>query len=219
MRSFGARADTVCWDEPFFAAFLDQTGLDHPGRAETLAQCETDIERLIERITTPIDRPYHFQKHMAHHMVDAVPTDWMAEARHVLLLRHPARVIVSYAKGRPDFTADDLGFTRLLTLYTRITDLTGHPPMVVDSDAILQDPETMLRAICEQGFGIPFDQDMLSWPSGSRAEDGPWAPYWYHTVETSTGFGLPPGALPTVPSPYKGILDDCCYVYDRLSTL
>ena len=37
MRSFGARPDTAVVDEPFYAAYLAQTGLDHPMRDEVLA--------------------------------------------------------------------------------------------------------------------------------------------------------------------------------------
>ena len=36
MRSFGARADAIVVDEPFYAAYLDRTGLEHPMRAEII---------------------------------------------------------------------------------------------------------------------------------------------------------------------------------------
>jgi hypothetical protein len=29
---------------------------------------------------------------------------------------------------------------------------------------------------------------MLKWPAGKRTSDGIWAPYWYESVEASTGF-------------------------------
>jgi hypothetical protein len=29
---------------------------------------------------------------------------------------------------------------------------------------------------------------MLHWPPGPRASDGVWAPYWYASVQNSTGF-------------------------------
>jgi hypothetical protein len=216
MRSFGARADTQCWDEPFFGAFLKETGLDHPGRAETLALWETDAARIAELCAAPIDAPYHFQKHMAHHILDSTLLDWAAQARHVLLIRHPARVIASYAKGRPDFTADDLGFAALRDLQVRLRDLTGDAPLVVDSDEILRDPEGELRRICEDGFGILFDPAMLSWPAGPRPEDGPWAPYWYAAVIKSTGFRPPPGPLPEVASDHAAIFAVCLKDYTAL---
>ena len=219
MRSFGARADTVCWDEPFFAAFLDQSGLAHPGREETLEHCEKDAARVAERILEPVPADYHFQKHMAHHMLEGIPRDWMSKARHVLLLRHPARVIASYAKGRPDFTAEDLGFSALRSLFDQLQDQQGRPPFVIDSDDILSNPKSALTAICEDGFGIAFDPAMLSWDAGPRAEDGPWAPYWYDNVIASTGFGSAPKNMPTVRAEHQAIYDNCLEDYQALTAL
>ena len=216
MRAFGARADTTCLDEPFFATFLHKTGLDHPGRRETLVACETNATRIAARITKPVATPYHFQKHMAHHMIDGVPNNWMAEARHVLLLRHPARVIASYAKGRPNFTADDLGFSALRNVRDHIYELTGAYPMIIDSDDILADPARALRDICETGFGIPFDPTMLTWEAGPRPEDGPWAPYWYKNVIASKGFMAPPKGMPSVNSEHQKIYEHCLADYKAL---
>ena len=219
MRSFGARGDATCWDEPFFAAFLHRTGLPHPGRAETLAACERDADAVAERIAAPVARAYHFQKHMAHHMIDGMPRDWMGAARHVLILRHPARVIASYARGRAEFVADDLGFAALRDIHADVTRRTGAAPLVVETDTVLSDPEAGLRRICEDGFGIPFTPDMLSWEAGPRPEDGPWAPYWYDSVIASTGFNGAPGDLPDVADEHADIYAQCRADYDALLEL
>ena len=216
MRSFGARSDTRCWDEPFFAAFLDRTGLDHPGRAETLAQCETNPERVCERLLAPVETPYHFQKHMAHHMLPDFPTLWMDQARHVFLLRHPARVIASYAKGRANFTTDDLGFSALRRLHDQLSERRGKAPLIIDDETILRKPEASLRHLCEVGFEIPYDPAMLSWDAGPRPEDGPWAPYWYSNVHASTGFGSPPARLPDISENHQTIYQRCLTDYEVL---
>lgn len=219
MRSFGARSDTVCWDEPFFAAFLKDTGLDHPGREETLAQCETDPRAVARRINAPVATSFHFQKHMAHHMRPDYPWDWVADAAHVLLLRHPARVIASYSKGRPEFSTNDLGFSALRDVNEKLAQLTGKTPLVMDSETILTNPEAALRRICEEGFGIDFDPAMLSWDAGPRPEDGPWAPYWYDNVILSTGFTGAPGDVPPVRAEHASIFEDCERDYDALRAL
>ena len=41
MRSFENRSDTVVVDEPFYAAFLAETGANHPMRDEVLASQPT----------------------------------------------------------------------------------------------------------------------------------------------------------------------------------
>lgn len=42
MRTFENRADTAVVDEPFYAAYLLQTGADHPMREQVLASQPTD---------------------------------------------------------------------------------------------------------------------------------------------------------------------------------
>ena len=67
MRSFGARADTSCVDEPFYAAYLSLTGLIHPMQDEIMASQPDDPKTVIEALTQgPVDRPIQYQKHMTH---------------------------------------------------------------------------------------------------------------------------------------------------------
>ena len=42
MRSWGNRADTTCWDEPFYAWYLQETGIRQPGWEEVIATHEDD---------------------------------------------------------------------------------------------------------------------------------------------------------------------------------
>jgi hypothetical protein len=210
MRSFGARPDCGVIDEPFFAPFLNVSGKAHPGRAETLEAHETDPDRVAKICAgaAPNNETYFFQKHMPHHMLSGFPMDWAKRARHFFLIREPARVIASYAKGRAKFEIEDLGFSAQRRLYDQLTTITGKPPPIIDSTDILRRPEPMLRALCA-ALDMPFDTAMLSWESGPRPEDGAWAPYWYASVETSTGFSAPPSAMPDVPNIYTHILAAC----------
>ena len=43
MRAWENRPDTVVVDEPFYAAYLLRTGIDHPGRDEVIASQPTDL--------------------------------------------------------------------------------------------------------------------------------------------------------------------------------
>jgi len=49
MYSFGARGDCAVWDEPFYAAYLARTGLDHPMRDAILCAGEQDAGRVARR--------------------------------------------------------------------------------------------------------------------------------------------------------------------------
>lgn len=218
MRSFGARKDCAVYDEPFFSPFLKATGKAHPGRQETLAAHESDPQRvaMLCAEAAPNGAALYFQKHMPHHMLDGFPLDWAAEATHFFLIRHPARVIASYAKGRADFDAHDLGFGPQLRLYRRLEQMVGHAPPVIDSSDILAAPEAQLRSLCA-ALELAWDDAMLSWKSGRRETDGAWAPYWYASVERSTGFGAPPTPRPDVPPQYRDIYESCLADYAALS--
>ena len=64
----------------------------------------------------------------------------------------------------------------------------------------------MLERLCA-AIDIPWDPAMLSWEAGLRPEDGAWAPYWYHSVHSSTGFGAPPQSLPILDKAYQPYLE------------
>ena len=212
MRSFGARADCTVLDEPFFAPFLVVTGKAHPGRKETLEAHETNPEKVAQNCMAPTDHAYAFQKHMPHHMLPGFPKAWMKTAKHFFLLRHPRRVIASYAKGRADFSLDDLGFAAQSELWEEL----GRPP-VIHSETILRGPEAALRNLCA-AIDIPFEPAMLSWPAGPKAEDGAWAPWWYESVWASTGFGPPPPEmLPKLHPAHLPLLEACLPHYETLA--
>jgi len=211
MRSFGSRSDCVVLDEPFFAPFLAVSGKAHPGRKETLAAHEANPEKVAQLCTAKPSEAYSFQKHMPHHMLPGFPKAWMKDAKHFFLIRHPRRVIASYAKGRAEFTLEDLGFAAQRKLWDEL----GHPP-VIHSETILQDPEAALRMLC-RAIDIPFDSAMLSWPAGQRPEDGAWAPWWYESVWASTGFSSPPSdVLPSIEDAHLPLLEACLFHYGTL---
>jgi len=125
---------------------------------------------------------------MTHHMLPAIGRGWMRACRHAFLIRHPARVLASYAAKREAVGLADIGLIEQLALFEEAAALAGAPPPVVDADAILADSPRQLRRLCE-ALGIPFDEAMLSWPAGPRESDGVWASHWYDSVNRSTGFG------------------------------
>ncbi|WP_179381227.1 sulfotransferase-like domain-containing protein [Jannaschia marina] len=190
MYAFGNRADVEVMDEPFYAAYLARTGLDHPMRDAILASQPTDPADVARRCAAPPMR-HGYQKHMAHHMVDGMPLDWAEGAVHLHLIRHPARVIASYGAKRDEITEADIAFAAQATLYDRFGGL------VVDTADLRQDPAAMLRRICAE-IGLPFDAAMLEWPAGGHPADGVWAAHWYGAVHRSTGFAGPEGPMPPV---------------------
>ena len=54
MRAWENRPDTVVVDEPFYAAYLARTGLDHPARDEVIASQPTDLDDVVAGLRAPL---------------------------------------------------------------------------------------------------------------------------------------------------------------------
>lgn len=217
MRSFGSRQDTRCIDEPFYAAYLAMTGLDHPCVDDILRVHDSDPARVSVALSSgPSATPIVYQKHMTHHMIPDMPLDWMAATRHAFLIRHPARVIASYRRKMDNVSLDALGYPRQLALYHHARALTGQDPVVLDSDDVLARPDRVLRDLCA-GLSIPFDRAMLAWSPGPKPEDGIWARHWYDRVNLSTGFADTVPALPAVSDADRDIFDAAINIYTKLA--
>jgi hypothetical protein len=183
MRSWENRPDTVVVDEPFYAAYLSSTGLDHPGRDEVIASQPTDPVEVVRQLTTDDSAPVHYAKHMTHHIAEDMDLAWVEQFRNVLLIRDPAEVVASYVRSRESCEPDDIGLLQQLRLVDQLP--AGSP--VIDAGDFLRDPEAHLRWLCDW-LGIEFTDRMLRWPEGLRDSDGVWAPHWYDAVARSTGF-------------------------------
>jgi len=87
MRSFSSRSDCAVIDEPFYAAYLDKTGLDHPMRAAVL-KGERDGDVVARQLIGPVPE-----------------------------IRDPARVLASYKAKRDEVTLDDLGIRQQVEMF------------------------------------------------------------------------------------------------------
>ena len=192
MRSFGQRPDTWVIDEPFYAAYLSATGIEHPLRDAVIASQSSDWRDVVRQLLAPTTsgKTVFYQKHMTHHMLPHIGRDWMAQCRNAFLIRDPAAVLASYTQKRSEVTLGDIGIVIQHELFEREANRLSRAPPVIEGSAILADPPRMLRKLCT-ALGIDYSDAMLSWPAGRRDTDGVWAPAWYQAVEKSTGFGAP----------------------------
>ena len=212
MYSFGARGDCAISDEPFYAAYLAKTGLDHPMRTEILASQPNDPAAVGKSLAglVPGDKAHWYQKHMPHHMHPDFPMDWANGFTHVHLIRHPARVIASYGAKRENPTLADLGYAQCLDFFERF------PGPVIDSTDIRADPRQMLQKLCAEP-GVPWTEAMLWWSKGGRVEDGAWASHWYGAVHRSTGFAGAEGPLPNLSGSSEALLSSAWKLYSELA--
>src|SRR3954469_21223032 len=99
MRAWENRVDCHVVDEPFYAYYLDRTGLDHPGRDAVLASQSADWRAVAAELTSgpaPAGAAILYQKHMTHHLLPEVDRSSLDGLRHAFLVRDPAEVLVSY---------------------------------------------------------------------------------------------------------------------------
>jgi hypothetical protein len=212
MRAWENRPDTVVVDEPLYAFYLDRTGLDHPGRDEVIASQPTDWRVVLDRLTAgplPPGVTVGYAKHMTHHLLPEVDRAALAPLRHAHLIRDPRELLASYARVRTEPTLADLGIVQQAEIFEAF----GGP--VVDSRDLLAEPAGILGALCA-ALDVPFDDRMLSWPAGPRASDGVWAPYWYASVHSSTGFAAYRPPASPLPARLEPLAERCLPYFERL---
>lgn len=219
MRAFENRPDTSVSDEPFYAAYLATTGLDHPMRAEVLASQPHAADKVVAALLGPVPdgKPVWYQKHMTHHMLPQFDRSWIDNVTNAFLLREPEAVLASYVRRRSEVTLADIGLPQQVELFERVADRRGVAPPVIESDDILTNPERALGALC-RSCGISFDAAMLAWRPGPRPTDGAWAPAWYDQVEASSSFAPPRRKDPAnLPEALQRVADEARPYYEALA--
>ncbi len=217
MRAWGNRPDTLVVDEPFYAFYLKATGKEHPGADEVIAIGETDWRKVVERLTDPIPdgKRIFYQKQMTHHLLSEVDREWLDAMMNCFLIRDPRQVIVSYIEKQGDPTLEDLGFLQQEEIFDWVRARTGGTPPVIDARDVLENPNRILRLLCD-AVGVAFSDTMLSWPSGVRDTDGIWAKHWYGEVAKSTSFRPYRPKHNQPPEHLREIYERCRECYERL---
>jgi len=215
MYSWANRLDTRALDEPLYAYYLSQTGINyHPGTNEIINSLPSNYNSVLENlIFCDVDKPLYFIKGMAHHIINC-GLDFLLQLENVFLIRDPAQIITSFAKVIEKPTMQDIGLKRQWELYSYLREQ-GSKVFILDSNDVLNDPRGMLRKLCEL-LKIPFSERMLSWTAGPIKEDGVWAKYWYSNVWKSTGFTAPDNRPRVVPQELEDLYKEAITYYDRL---
>ena len=214
MYSFRQRPDTVVVDEPLYGHYLRTTGADHPGVHEVLETMEGDGGRVVRDVLLgPCERPVHFFKNMAHHLV-GLDRGFLSRITNVLLIRDPREMLPSLAEVLREPTLRDTGLDRQVEILNVVL-RRGEKPVVLEARELLLDPAGVLRKTCER-LDVPFEGEMLHWPAGPKPEDGVWAKHWYRSVHASTGFAPYRPKRTRFPRRLEPLLGECLPLYERL---
>ncbi|KAG2540605.1 hypothetical protein PVAP13_9NG576300 [Panicum virgatum] len=216
MYSFAQRDDMEVLDEPLYANFLRVTGLDRPYREDLLSKMEQDLDGnkvVKEVIFGPGEKTYRYCKHISKQRLPNLSSDLMKKGKHFILIRNPLNILPSLDKVIPPSFLE-LGIGELVSIYSELCEL-GKAPPVIDADDLQQEPEAVLRGLCED-LGIPFQPQMLKWEAGPKEFDGIWAPWWYRSVHKSTGFSKSRQYPLTFPSAFYDLLEQSLPFYNML---
>jgi hypothetical protein len=217
MRSWENRPDTFVCDEPLYAYYLKATGELHPMASEIIAQHDDRWQNVVAQLTGPVPegREIFYQKQMAHHLLPEVDRDWLDGVTNCFLIRDPREMLTSYVKKNGLPRLEDTGYPQMLEIFQQVRSRGEAIPAVIDSRELLEDPPKILGLLCAS-LGVPFTDEMLSWPSGPRATDGIWADHWYKEVFTTTSFGSYRPKSDAVPDELGDVLTRCENIYQEL---
>jgi hypothetical protein len=132
----------------------------------------------------------------------------------LFFIRHPGKIIASYAKVINTPEMEDIGIARQWEQY-QFAVQNGFRAIVLDSDELLKNPALLLPKLCED-IGIPFYQSMLQWPAGPRPEDGVWAKFWYMQVHRSTGFQRTADKPFFIPAHLTGLYEEAMGYFEKM---
>src|SRR5688572_5583998 len=211
MYSFAQRSDTIVVDEPFYACYLSRTHADHPGKEEVFNSQSSDEEIVKQELFQEQSKPVLFIKNMAHH-IEVLNDDFLSQCVNIFLVRNPKQLIASYAQVIDNPTMRDIGVEHEYQLFQKVCDKN---PIVIDSGLLLQNPESVLRQVCERS-GLHFENEMLRWKAGPKEYDGVWALHWYAHVHRSTGFEKQSTSDRPLPKALEPLYETASLYYQKL---
>jgi Sulfotransferase domain len=187
MYSFAQRPEFAVLDEPFYGFYLSNAllSIEHPGQEDIIAQMDKNADSIIAGINALALEKSVFVKGMAHHYLEESPAHILLW-KNVILIRHPKKLISSFAKVIESPTLNDIGIKKASELFTYLKDQ-GQHPIVIDSDELMKNPKRYLQKLCGL-LDLNFSEQMMHWKQGGIPEDGLWAKYWYKNVHKTTGF-------------------------------
>ena len=169
------RGDLACFHEPFGKAWYQGPEARAPRPAPVDRQRpEATFEKIWNDIQETAQKHPVFVKDMPHHTDHLWSDAFLDRITHSFLIRDPVKVLASlhrsYQKaGMEDgFEAHEISFGPQQQLFDLLCSRGTMPP-VLDSDDMLEDPDTMVRIYCE-AINIPFIRSALSWEPGARDE-------------------------------------------------
>ncbi|MGQ0825935.1 MAG: sulfotransferase family protein [Actinomycetota bacterium] len=181
-RAMLERGDLLALHEPF-------CNLVDFGETEVADRTVRDAAELIAAMRAEAQNRSVFFKDTTEYRYAEVLADrrFLSETTHTFLIRRPEEITASFYALRPDMRREEVGLEQLFELYEAARAYSAHPPIVVESDDLVDRPMETMTAYCG-AVGIPFVPEALRWSAGVREE---WrrSARWHVDVSETSGLG------------------------------
>ncbi len=129
-----------------------------------------------------------FLKDMSYYVVPQIFEDASFAERltNCFLIRDPVKSILSYYKLDPDVTLEEVGLEAQWHHFDWLSSLTKQRPVVIDAEAVQQDPLSMISKFWVQ-IGLRFRGQAFSWNEQETPKDWHRVAGWHAEVFSSSG--------------------------------
>ena len=131
MYSFRSRPDSIVFDEPLYAHYLNVSNVNHPGKEEVLESQEVNGNKVIKDVILKEYTNHSFFKLMTHFLVD-VDKSFLKKVTNIIFIRDPKEIIHSYSKVIKSPKLSDIGIKKQVELYNYLNK-SNITPIVLDS--------------------------------------------------------------------------------------
>lgn len=178
--SFSRRPRCVPVDEPLYANYLRKFARAHrPYRALLLESSVKSNDEILTEINNIHKNTggMAYAKHIAKQVTSDIDFEILANpnVKHIILIRDPLDMIVSWDQlgdvHKEPSNLDSTCYPQLVYIFSKIRELTGVAPVVIDTTMLENDAEPVLRESCAQ-LGIDFFPEQLQWEPGPKDFDG-----------------------------------------------
>ena len=185
------RGDLATLHEPFLYLYYVHDARKRLPHLDVDPRRPTSYEAIRAMILeTASTRPV-FVKDMCYYVKDRIhdDVDFIRRMSSTFLVRDPAQSIPSYYRLDPGVTLEEIGCEAQYRCFERFGEVSGHAPLVIDAQDLVEDPAGTLRAYC-RALELPFMPQALAWdaelPEAWRDVGA-----WHADLAGSTGIALP----------------------------
>ena len=182
------RGDFKVLHEPFgrYYYFSDERKNNRASKVEP--RPEYAFEAILNNIFSLSQTQNIFIKEQAFQAESKITPEILTKLTNTFILRHPEEVIPSMFNKMPDFTLEELGYQALEKIFQQCAEITGEPPVLIDSNDLIINPHACIERYCE-AVNISFIPEALNWNSTLPKEFIWWeGGSWLDEVSASNNF-------------------------------